>query len=224
MIALFRSRMFQKLLLALTGLFLCLFLIVHLAGNLQLFRPEAEARQAFNAYAELLVGNPFVMVVSWGLYGCIGLHVILSAWTTWQGRRTGGHYAHDGRAASSAWHRRNMGLLGSIILIFLVLHFRDFWRPFRFGGTEMDPWGRRDLYALVQHAFAQRWYVVAYVLAMAALGLHLVHGVESAATTLGLHHRRAHKWVRALGRTFAVLVAIAFASIPVFMHFARSPQ
>ncbi len=218
------STLAHKLVMAMTGLFLCSFLVVHLAGNLQLLLPEVEARRAFNAYSELLSGNPLITVISFGLYGAILLHAVLAGFMACRDRRAGGRYLQDRRSEVSPWYSRNMGLLGTVVLVFLVVHFRDFWYPFRFGAVARDGWGNRDLYSVVQASFAQGWYVLAYVLSMLALGYHLLHGVESATRSLGLHHARFRRWLRRFGRAFSVLVTLGFVVIPVFMHFARAPQ
>jgi succinate dehydrogenase / fumarate reductase, cytochrome b subunit len=211
----------QKNLMALTGLFLCFFLVIHLFGNLQLLLPPESARWQFNFYSKLLSENIFIHIISYILFGSIAAHVIYALIITIRNRRSNGRrYEYDRRGVSSKWYSRRMGLLGSIVLIFLVIHLRDFWYEVQFGHLPLDKDGQEDLYTLVVTVYKNGWYVLIYVLAMVALGYHLLHGFFSAARTLGLYHPRYVKWIRVVGWVYSVGISAGFAVIPVFVHFA----
>ncbi len=216
------SSLSRKTFMALTGLFLCVFLIVHLGGNLQLLLPRETARESFNAYSHVLSGNPLIKLVSWVLYASILSHSLDALLLTLRNRRAAGRYAVDRRDAASHWYARSMGILGSVILVFLVIHFRDFWYPYRFGALPADKWGNHDLYALVVRAYADWWYVAIYVLAMIALGYHLLHGFFSAARTLGVFHPRSAAWIRISGIVYSVVIAVGFSVIPIYLHLTQS--
>jgi succinate dehydrogenase / fumarate reductase cytochrome b subunit len=212
----------EKNLMALTGLFLCLFLVVHLLGNLQLLLPPEVAQWQFNFYSKLLSGNIFIQFISYILFASILAHAIYALVITLKNRRANGkRYEYDRRGVSSKWYSRKMGLLGTIILFFLIIHLRDFWYQLQFGQVPLDNDGQKDLYTLVVTVYHNGWYVLIYLLCMIALGYHLLHGFFSAARTLGVYHPRYVEWINVLGWIYSVGVSAGFAVIPIFVHFAR---
>jgi succinate dehydrogenase / fumarate reductase, cytochrome b subunit len=212
----------RKNLMALTGLFLCFFLVIHLFGNLQLLLPAEVARWQFNFYSKLLSENLFIELISYILFASILAHAIYALLITLQNRRANGkRYEYDRRAVSSQWYSRSMGLLGTILLFFLVIHLRDFWYQLQFGHVPLDKDGQKDLYTLVIRVYQNGWYVLIYVLSMAALGYHLLHGFFSAARTLGFYNARYVHWVKIVGGIYSIGISAGFALIPVYLHFAR---
>jgi succinate dehydrogenase / fumarate reductase, cytochrome b subunit len=208
-------------LMALTGFFLCFFLVIHLFGNLQLLLPVEIARWQFNFYSKLLSENILVELISYLLFASILAHVIYALLITIQNRRANGkQYEYDRRGITSKWYSRKMGLLGSILLVFLIIHLRDFWYQLQFGHVPLDKNGQKDLYALVTTLYQNGWYVVIYVLSMVALGYHLLHGFFSAARTLGFYNPRYVQWVKITGWVYSVGISAGFALIPVYIHFA----
>jgi len=212
----------RKNFMALTGLFLCFFLVIHLFGNLQLLLPAETARWQFNFYSKLLSGNIVIQLISYILFGSILAHAIYALVLTIRNRRSNGkRYEYDRRWVSSKWYGRKMGLLGTIILFFLIIHLRDFWYQLQFGHVPLDKDGRKDLYTLVVTLYHDGWYVLIYVLCMVALGYHLLHGFFSAARTLGFYDARYVQWVRVFGWVYSIGICAGFALIPVYIHFAR---
>ncbi|WP_343744655.1 succinate dehydrogenase cytochrome b subunit [Chitinophaga sp.] len=208
--------------MAFTGLFLCFFLIIHLLGNLQLLLPDEQAHLQFNAYSHLLSGNIIIKIISWVLYASIVAHVIYAMVITLTNKRSSDiKYHYDRRGEVSKWYTRNMGLLGTVIFVFLVIHFRDFWYVYKFGSLPLDAQGNKDLYKLVVAVYSETWYVLVYVLCMVALCYHLLHGFFSAARTLGIYHPRYVKWVRVMGWIYSVGICAGFALIPVYVHFLK---
>ncbi len=203
--------------MALTGLFLILFLMGHLAGNLLLFKSDG---QAFNEYAKFMTTNPAVKVLSIVTYISIVLHVLYSIFIT-RSNKSARPVGYAVSGDSSKWSSRNMGILGTIVLIFLVIHLKSFWYEMRFGSLPLVDYPEigelRDLYTIVATAFTQWWYVALYVVAMIGLGYHLSHGFESAFQTLGLNHKKYTPIIEKLGLGFAIIVPALFASIPLFM-------
>lgn len=119
--------------MALTGLFLCTFLIVHLAGNLQLFQDDQG--YAFNVYANFLTHFPPIEVIAYILYACIIIHALYALIITIKNRKARSvGYAYSTKSPTS-WGSKNMGLLGSILLIFIVIHMGDFWRKYKYTDT-----------------------------------------------------------------------------------------
>ncbi len=216
---LFTSSLGRKLVMALTGLFLILFLVVHLSGNFQLLKDDGG--KAFNVYAEFMTTNPVIKVISYGNYTFILLHIFLALVLTRKNRAARGSERYKVTSGkSSAWSSRNMGILGTIILIFLVIHLKDFWAQMHWGGIPKANYDGRevkDLYAIVALAFSQRWYVALYVVCMAGLGFHLWHGFASAFQTLGLNHVKYNPIIHFVGKAFAIIVPALFALIPIMM-------
>ncbi|MDX2247897.1 MAG: succinate dehydrogenase cytochrome b subunit [Bacteroidia bacterium] len=210
----------KKLIMALTGLFLILFLVGHLAGNFLLFKDDGG--NAFNVYAKFMTTNGVVKILSYTTYISIVVHAIYALVLTLYNRKARPvQYAYTDRGANSLWNSRNMGVLGTIVLIFLVIHLRSFWYEMKAGSIPMvtiDGMEYKNLYLVVQEAFKQLWYVLLYVLAMAGLSFHLAHGFWSAFQTLGLDHKAYTPVVKVLGITYALVVPLLFAAIPVFMY------
>jgi succinate dehydrogenase / fumarate reductase cytochrome b subunit len=126
----FNSSLGKKLIMALTGLFLCTFLIVHLGGNLLLFKDDGG--YGFNLYANFLTHFPPIEVVAYLLYLSILVHAVYALVLTIQNRRARpvGYAAINKSPAT--WSSKNMGLLGSILFLFIVIHMSDFWFNYKY--------------------------------------------------------------------------------------------
>ena len=213
-----QSSIGKKWVMALTGLFLITFLIVHLIGNLQLLKTEGDA---FNIYAAFMTTNPLIKTTSYLLYASILIHAIYGLWLTQLNRKARPiRYAVTNPGANSTWSSRNMGILGTIILLFIVIHMRSFWYKMHFGeiGKVMiDGQEYKDLYTVTKTAFASEGYVLFYVIAMAAIAFHLVHGFQSAFQTMGWNHPKYSPVVKAAGLGIAIIIPALFAFIPVYM-------
>ena len=211
----------RKILMALTGLFLIMFLIVHLAGNMQLFKDDGG--KAFNLYTYFMTHFVVIKIISYLLYICILLHVIISGWITWmnyKARPVG--YAVNNQSVNSTWSSRNMGILGSLIFIFLAIHLQNFWYKMHW---KMEPTvvyngeKYKDLYTQVIYAFQNPWIVGIYVVGMIGLAYHLVHGFQSAFQTLGLQHYKYTPLIKVIGILFAIIVPALFAIMPLYFFF-----
>jgi succinate dehydrogenase / fumarate reductase, cytochrome b subunit len=215
------STLGRKVMMAITGLFLILFLIVHLIGNLQLLSPDQG--ESFNIYAYTMGHNPFIKVVSIGNFAFILLHVVYSILLTrhnQQARPVG--YAVSKASNNSAWASRNMGILGTIVLIFLLVHLKSFWYEFKFGAiptVNYDGVEYNDGYTVVAAVYSNVLYVVFYVVSMVFLAFHLSHGFASAFQTLGLNHVKYSPFIKKLGLAFSIIVPALFALIPLVMYF-----
>lgn len=133
----FSSSIGQKVLMALTGLFLCTFLVAHLSGNLQLLLDDKGYQ--FNAYAKFMTSNPLIKVISYVTYLCILVHAFKGLWLASQNAaaRKKGYKKFNG-AANSAWTSRSMGVLGTLILVFLATHMYQFWYQYAFTDSIKD--------------------------------------------------------------------------------------
>ncbi|MBL7957487.1 MAG: succinate dehydrogenase cytochrome b subunit [Flavobacteriales bacterium] len=220
--AILGSSLAKKYWMALTGLFLVTFLLAHLAGNLQLLDMSPQGQLKFNAYARFMTTFPLVKAVSYLLYFSILFHAfdgILLAVQNRQARPV--RYVKENAGANRSWASNNMALLGVLILVFLVIHMKGFWYEMHWGPIGTDADGNKDLYTVVAAAFSQLWYVSLYVVMMAVLALHLLHGFQSAFQSLGLNHPRYTPAIKNVGVFFAVVVPVLFALIPVWMFANR---
>lgn len=120
----------KKVLMALTGLFLCTFLIVHLVGNLQLLK--GDGGYSFNTYAVFMTSNPVIKTSSYLLYASILFHAFWGLYITWQNKKARPvSYAKENK--SSTFASRNMAVLGTIMLVYIAVHMADFWAEYKFG-------------------------------------------------------------------------------------------
>ncbi|HJW28454.1 MAG TPA: succinate dehydrogenase cytochrome b subunit, partial [Saprospiraceae bacterium] len=210
--------------MSLTGLFIILFLIVHLLGNLQLF--SNDRGESFNLYAAFMSHNPFIKVIAYGLYAFILLHV-LQGFMLWANNRIAkGASVRPNKPEGASWASKNMALLGVLIFAFLCLHMGDFWVKVQFTKElamvtypgHIHP--VEDLYARVHVAFQELWVVIVYIIGVIALAFHLAHGFQSAFQTLGINHKKYTPIIKAFGWFYAIVVPLGFALMPIY-HYLR---
>ena len=219
MISYFNSTIFRKTLAGLSGFFLVLFLLGHLLGNLQLFIPGEDGQKQFNEYALFMTTNPAVKILSVLTYSSIILHTVLTLFLVFQSSNAREvKYLQSSGNANSTWGSKNMAVLGTLILVFIVIHMKSFWYEMHFGVIGLDPWGNKDLHSVTVTAFNELWYVLFYVLSMVVLAVHLKHGVESVFQTLGIKTRRYVSLIHKAAYGFALIVPAAFASIPIYLY------
>ena len=207
------------MIMSLTGLFLILFLIVHLAGNLQLLK--SDGGEAFNVYSHFMGSNPLIQLISKGNFFFILLHIFVSFTLVIKNRRARpiGYKVSSG-SANSSWPSRSMAILGTLILIFIVLHLYGFWYQFKNGALDdvvIDGVTMGNGYAWVVAAYSNPAVVVFYVISMGVLGFHLWHGFASAFQSLGLNHPKYNGMITGLGKFYAVVVPVLYAIIPIVL-------
>lgn len=216
----------QKLIMSLTGLFLIIFLIVHLIGNLQLMSDDGG--QAFNEYAYFMTHNPLIKTVSYGLYAFILLHAIqgIMLWRRNKSARGGEGYAVKVNRVAGNNSRVSsvyMGALGTVILIFILIHMYQFWLQMKLGNVDMVTYGDgepvKDLYKMVAATYEDILFVIFYVVSMIFIAFHLWHGFQSAFQTLGLNHPKYTPAIKFIGKLYSVFVPLGFAAIPLYMYF-----
>ena len=213
----------RKLIMSLTGLFLIVFLVVHLIGNFQLLIPDGG--EAFNVYAKFMTSNPLIKFTSYGLYFFILLHAV-QGWLLWMtNRKARGGQGYAVQATRTTGtpvsFAKNMGWLGTIVFLFLLIHLYQFWFQMHWGGIEManyDGVEVKNLYAVVKGTFASLGYVIFYVVCMLVVGMHLMHGFQSAFQTLGLNHSKYTPFIKFLGKAYSILIPLGFAIIPIILY------
>lgn len=211
--------------MSLTGIFLMLFLVVHLLGNLQLLKHDGG--EAFNTYAFFMTHNPLIKTISYTLYAFILLHAYkgIALYRANRAARGSIRYAVP-HTRSSERAARNMAWLGIVIFIFLILHLWQFWLKMKMGilpPVEVEAYDHpvQNLYVPVAEAFANVWYCLFYVVCMVVVGYHLWHGFWSSFQTLGINHPRYNPLIKAVGMIYSVGISAGFALIPIWMYLAR---
>ena len=211
----FSSSIGSKFLIALTGLFLLVFLFAHLAGNL-LFIAGPDA---FNEYSHRLISNPLVYVAELGLLAIFVLHIFKTV-----GMIAGSYSARPERYAKKTWAKTKsdrsrksvssstMILTGTITLLFVVTHLATF----KFGVYYETPEGIRDLYRLQLAVFSSPGYVAFYIVAMAVIVFHLWHGTSSALQSLGVNSPAWTPRLQWMGRAVAAVIGLGFAILPIY--------
>lgn len=214
--ALLKSSLAKKYWMALTGLFLSFFLIIHLIGNLPLLFDGTQ--DSFNEYSQFMTSFPLIKVVSYVLYASIIFHTVDGIMLAVQNKKARPQkYAMNKPSTNSSWASRNMALLGMIILAFIIIHMRSFWFEYKFGSVpEVN--GLKDLYTITIRAFETWWYSAFYVVCMIALAFHLSHGFQSAFQSMGLSHPRYTPIIKKIGAGFAIVFPMAFAIIPIVVY------
>lgn len=201
-----------------TGLFLISFLLVHCFLNSLIFVNDGGL--LFNTGADFMAHNWLIRTMEIVLFLGLILHILQSLTLTIQNRkaRPVPYYKFNGEANSS-WYSRSMGLLGTLLLIFLIIHLAHFWVKSRFTGLDgHDSAGHENLYAVMQEVFKNPLVVIIYVLSMISLMYHLMHGFQSAFQTLGFNHRKYTPGIKKAGFVISILIPVLFAAMPVTMY------
>ncbi len=210
----YKSSVGQKILVALSGLFLCSFLIVHLSGNTLLFKNDGG--KSFDTYSEFMATNTLIRTLEIVLAAGFLLHILLGV-ITWISNRMArpDRYALSRANENSDLSSRVMFIGGSAIFIFLVVHLRSFFVPTRFAGAV-----KPDMFELVKTAFENPYYDGFYLIALFFLGYHLRHGFQSAFQTLGLRpwNRKLIDWIAVI---FWLVIPIGFAVMPLYFYWAH---
>jgi len=214
----------KKLVMALSGLFLTTFLVIHLIGNIQLLYNDGG--QSFNVYAKFMTTNPLISTVSWGLYATILLHAIQGILIMITNKKAKGSKYAVTTYSNGNWMSKNMGLLGILIFAFICIHMGDFWWAMKFSDDPLPmktydgyDYAVKDLYGKVYASFSQAWIVIVYLIGLIALSLHLIHGFQSAFTSLGLVHKKYTPIIKLMGLSYSILIPLGFAMIPLYVFF-----
>jgi succinate dehydrogenase / fumarate reductase, cytochrome b subunit len=215
----FSSSVGTKLLIGITGILLFIYLVLHLAGNaLIIAGPDL-----FNEYAHRLISNPFIIPIEIALALVFLIHIYKTVrmFIANRAARPAGYRkkAYAGHTSRKSLSSSTMIVSGLILLLFLVVHVRQF----KFGSyyqTVADA-TVRDLYRTGVEVFQQPAWVAFYVLSMVVVGLHLRHGIASGFQSLGLDHPLYTRRLTAWALVLAVIIAVGFAAIPLWVHFTH---
>jgi succinate dehydrogenase / fumarate reductase cytochrome b subunit len=212
-----QSSIGKKLVMGLTGLFLISFLIVHCLLNSFIFFNDGGLM--FNVGATFMAKNPLIRAMEYVLFIGLIWHMIQALILTMENTKARPvSYAYHNGSANSKWYSRSMGILGTLLLLFLIVHLAHFWVKSRFTGLPgEDANGNENLYAVMQQVFQIWWVVVIYVAGCISLAYHLLHGFPSAFQTMGWNHPKYNPLILKVGTAFSIIVPLIFALMPIAM-------
>lgn len=196
----------KKLIMAITGLGFCIFLLSHLAGNLIIYA----GNDAFNSYAERLHSlGPLIILAETGLLFFGIVHISTGTYLFYQNvRARPGRYKKKKNAGGRSIGSSTMPYTGFLILIFIVFHLIDFHFV-----EKTD----RSIYQIVLETFSNPGYTIFYIISMAVVATHVDHGVWSLLQTLGINNLECMPVLRVISSATSLLVGIGFGSLPVFI-------
>lgn len=214
----FSSSVGTKLLIGATGLLLFLYLVLHLAGNLMVFGGQ----ELFNHYSHALISNPLVVPVEIGLLLVFLIHIFKTV-TMWTKNRAARPVGYEQKSWAGYTSRKSIGSTtmiwtGLATLAFVIVHVAQikYGAWYQIGDPPM-----RDLYRTEVEVFSSPVWVAVYVAAMVLIGFHLRHGIASAFQSLGASHPVYTKRLVVIGTIVAILMAVGFAVIPVWVYLTR---
>ena len=205
----------RKIIVALTGVILILFVIGHLLGNLQIFLgPEW-----INSYSQHLRDlGPLLWLIRAVLLATVLLHIYFTILLAVENRRARPDHYRDRNYVKASWASRHMVVSGLVVLAFIIFHLLHFtaqkFNP-QFPLLKLDPLNRHDVYSMMVYGFQNIYVSIFYVVGLFLLTLHLTHGSSSFFQSLGLTNQRLTPKLAIAGRIFAWLLFIGYTSIPV---------
>ncbi|MGZ3863375.1 MAG: succinate dehydrogenase cytochrome b subunit [Bacteroidia bacterium] len=205
----------KKVVMSLTGLFLISFLVVHVSINSCIFANDGGA--TFNMAANFMAHNIIIRIMEIGLFAGLILHVIQAYSLTLKNNKARPiKYAVTNGGANSTWYSRSMAILGTLLLLFLVVHLGNFWVPTKKAVFAHE---EHNTFEGLKAVFSQWYFVAIYLFGVISLCYHLLHGFSSAFQTLGLNHRKYTPLIKKTGVIFSLVVCALFAAMPLTMFF-----
>ena len=203
-----KSSIGKKLMMAVTGLCFCSFLILHLAGNLILY----SGRDAFNSYAEKLHSlGSIITMAEFGLLFFVIIHILIGATLFYQNLRARPiRYSNNKWAGGRSIGSVTMPYTGLLLLIFVIIHLLNFHFIEKNDTT---------IFQIVTDTFAKPGYIAMYVAAMIVVAIHVSHGFWSAFQTIGANHPKYMPVIRGLSIVFSIALGVGFGFIPIYFSF-----
>jgi len=212
-----QSSLTKKLFVAAAGLFMIIFLPVHLITNLFVLPITPDHEQTFRKITHFLGTFPLIKVIEVVLMAAIVIHVVYSVWLYFHNRRARPvRYKKPGRSERTPFSRF-MIHTGICLLLFLIIHFINFY--FVKQGLLPVPEGiehKDDFYPMIYRLFGNKYYCIIYIILLISIGFHLDHAFQSAFQTLGLNHPVYTPVIKVVGDVFAVVITLGFIAIPTY--------
>ena len=217
MAGLTQSTIGRKFLMALSAMFLLVFLLIHLSVNLLSIFSE----DAFNTASHFMGYNPLIQFVMQPvLVAGVIFHFVMGFVSEMKNKNARPvKYAVANNSGNSSWSSRNMIISGAVILAFLGLHMYDFWmHEMNYKYVEALSINETRYWEELHAKFADLWRVIFYAVSFVLLGLHLSHGFQSSFQSIGARHPKYLKCVNTLGTWYSILIPLGFIVVAVF-HF-----
>ena len=211
---LLKSSIGKKIIMGLTGLFLIVFLVVHCGVNALIFMNDGGV--LFNEAAEFMATNILIRTMEIVLFLGILVHIFQGLYLVFENKKARPvQYSMTNGKAISKWYSRSMGLLGTLLLIFLIIHLRHFWYVSRLT-DELNI--NETLFDEMKEVFTIPWVIAVYLLGMISLSYHLMHGFQSAFQTMGWNHKKYTPIIKAIGFWYSIIIPLIFSLMPIAMH------
>jgi len=211
----FTSSIGKKLVMSISGMFLMVFLLVHLTANMT----SLIGGDVFNAVCHFMSTNILILIMVPVLAAGVFIHFLYALYLTLTNLMARGkeRYAVSNKGPATSWASKNMFVLGLIVLGMLLIHLLHFWAKMQlmeFLGMESA-----NPYDLMVFQFSKLYVVIIYIVWFAALWFHLTHGFWSALHTIGLNNKNWMKRLQVLGYIYATVVCAGFCIIPLYFYF-----
>lgn len=221
----FSSSIGRKLIMSISGLFLMMFLLVHLSVNLMLLVGNGEA---FNRAANFMATNPAIKIIEPILAIGFIIHIIYASIITLMNQRSR-PIGYDKTSTNdvTSWASKNMYILGGAIFVFLIIHLINFFWKIKFGEVPTLSYDNglttmENAYSLVSGLFiAYWWYDLIYVVGAIILGFHLSHGFWAAFQTLGWNNKVWINRLETIAYIYAIVIALGFSIIPLYFLISK---
>ena len=210
------SSLGKKLIMALTGLFLISFLVIHCTINAMIFLNDGG--KTFSHWGHFMGTNPIIRTLEIGLVLGFLAHIIQGLLLVKENNAARPvKYSKVTSPSKSKWYSRSMGLLGTILLLFLIMHTLHFWIPNR--SNQFATGEELPLYKMMLEVFSNPLVVILYMIGCISLFWHLLHGFASAFQSLGLNHIKYNTMISFVGTAFSIIVPVVFALMPIAIYF-----
>lgn len=214
-VTLFKNIVGRKIIMSITGLVMSFYVIMHLLGNMSVF----SGPDGINAYAKMLHSlGPLLWAVRLIMLGALCLHMVFAIQLTLENRSSRGQKYVVSRHLSATFAGKNMIWTGSLIALYLGYHLLHFTvqviSPEYSATRNLDALGRPDVFSMVVNNFRSSVVSITYIAAMAAVGLHLSHGLQSMVQTVGLNNERTLPTLVKIGAAAALVLFLGYAAIP----------
>lgn len=214
----------KKLIMSVSGLFLVVFLLVHLAINMLIVIDSSG--ELYNEGVHFMGTNPLIKIMEPVLALGFIIHIVYATILTLQNQKaTPVGYAVTQKTKATSWASKNMYILGGLVLVFIIIHMMNFFVKMKITHTApLTAEGGHDGYRLVTELFMAQGtlsylYCAIYILAAALLGLHIRHGFWSAFQTIGFNNEIWKKRLFCAATIFAWVIGIGYSILPLYMTF-----
>ena len=211
------SSLTKKLIMSLAGLFLMMFLLVHLTINLFMLLPDNGA--LFGSAVHFMTTNPIIKIFEIVLFSGFIIHIIVGLVLYFKNLMSRPVRYYKSNQSQTSFFSKYMIYTGAVVFIFLVIHFMNFYFVKLEWVSAPEGIEKHDFYAMAVLLFSNKVYSLIYIVLIALLGFHLNHALQSGIQTIGFNHNRYTVCVKRFSTAYAIIVTIGFCIIPLYFLF-----